>query len=522
MANPTYQFSVLHSNMPNSSTVYWRIVNGTGGNIAVDFPSRDSGTETTDGTRNSSIELEVEENAASGTRGYVLEVATNASYIGKQTYSFDVIDGSVLGATFNPDTTLAIAETDAASTINFTTTGVAAGTIYWNITTDIAGTTEASTDWAAYASGTGVAFTGSAGSFTIDALADAFNDGSTETFYVQLRSGSDSGTILDTRRVDVTDDSQTVPANAPTVAPNTTSPTEGDTVTFTFGEVAGSAAQTYYFDITHGTTVNADFTAVPPGNTPTARTTVTWDGSVFSPTSVAVTLAGAGGADGVDDGETFTGKLFDALGAGSEVATTATITVTDDPAGQTFQFDPTAIVASIGGGNPITGQNTISTITFLQDGSATHVGSKTVGSGSFTSLSETPSIGGDNWTSGTGSTFGDDYQVLFEIFEVDGVTTFSGAEGSGPADAYKIFEDAVQNTSWTQASPIYLPLNADVALECTQFRGGGSAGTQANQVSPGCVISYTVKEWDGVIGNLGTGTTVLTGTFDHLVSATTT
>tara|TARA_B110000305_G_C19461551_1_gene654802 strand:- start:4487 stop:5839 length:1353 start_codon:yes stop_codon:yes gene_type:complete len=218
MANPTYQFSVLHSNMPNASTVYWRIVNGTGGNIAVDFPSRDSGTETTDGTRNSSIELEVEENATSGTRGYVLEVATNASYIGKQTHSFNVIDGTV------------------------------------------------------------------------------------------------------------------IPANAPTVTPSTTTPTEGNTVTFTFGEAAGSAAQTYYFEIAHVTTVDADFTAVPPGNTPTARTTVTWDGSVFSPTSVAVTLAGAGGADGVDDGETFTGKLFDALGAGSEVATTATITVTDDPA----------------------------------------------------------------------------------------------------------------------------------------------------------------------------------------------
>ena len=224
MANPTYQFSVLHSNMPNASTLYWRIVNGTGGNIAVDFPSRDSGTETTDGTRNSSIELEVEENATSGTRGYVLEVATNASYIGKQTHSFNVIDGTV------------------------------------------------------------------------------------------------------------------IPANAPTVTPNTTSPTEGDTVTFTFGEAAGSAPQTYYFNITHDTTSNADFTADPPGNGATARTTVTWDGSVFSPTSVAVTLAGAGGADGVDDNEIFTGKLFDAVTGGTQVATTANITVTDDPAaGATVQ-----------------------------------------------------------------------------------------------------------------------------------------------------------------------------------------
>jgi hypothetical protein len=131
-----------------------------------------------------------------------------------------------------------------------------------------------------------------------------------------------------------------------------------------------------------------------------------------------------------------------------------------------------------------------------------------------------PVIGADNWTSGSGSSFGDDYQVLFEIFESNGTTRYSGTkELSSTNDAYEIFENGNQNTSWSQASPIYLPLNADIGLKCTQIRAGGTAGVQVNHSSPGCMVKYTIKEWDGNTGNLGTGTTVLTGSFDHLVRA---
>jgi hypothetical protein len=159
----------------------------------------------------------------------------------------------------------------------------------------------------------------------------------------------------------------------------------------------------------------------------------------------------------------------------------------------------------------------------LQNGTATHTTAGTMGTGSFTAtgsqLSVTPAIGADNWTSGSGTSFGDDYQVLFEIFEDDGTTRYTGTKGSLSSDAYEIYEDGVKNTSWAQASPVYLPLNTDVGLKCTQSRG--SAGTQANQSSPGCVVKYTIKEWDGNSVNLGTGTTVLTGTFNHSVRART-
>ena len=175
--------------------------------------------------------------------------------------------------------------------------------------------------------------------FWVRAIADlAVDNENPEDFIVTIAANDSNATATGGPSATLEVNDTSIPANAPTVTPNTTSPTEGDTVTFTFGEAAGSAAQTYYFNITHDTTSNADFTADPPGNGATARTTVTWDGSVFSPTSVAVTLAGAGGADGVDDNEIFTGKLFDAVTGGTQVATTANITVTDDPAaGATVQ-----------------------------------------------------------------------------------------------------------------------------------------------------------------------------------------
>tara|TARA_R110002126_G_scaffold166369_1_gene314045 strand:- start:2575 stop:3870 length:1296 start_codon:yes stop_codon:yes gene_type:complete len=423
MANPTYQFSVLHSNMPNASTVYWRIVNGTGGNIAVDFPSRDSGTETTDGTRNSSIELEVEENATSGTRGYVLEVATNASYIGKQTHSFNVIDGTV------------------------------------------------------------------------------------------------------------------IPANAPTVAPSTTTPTEGNTVTFTFGEAAGSAAQTYYFDITHGTTVDADFTAVPPGNGATARTAVTWNGSVFSPTSVAVTLAGAGGADGVDDGETFTGKLFDAVTFGTEVATTATITVADDPVVINFAFATTSTDIDLDGASG--GGQVFTEVTLFNNGDATVANSfvDNFSSGTVVTNSVTPAIASDNWVDASEHVagFGDDYQIQVNCYtdntkssRLPGNTTRSSDFPNSPVnlsgyDTIFLFkgttnlngnEAGVTNVQWEQddTNPAWFQMDEDIKIQL-KCDVAGVPPNQLTGIGTGTpiYIEFIVKEYSGV---LGTGTTVLTAGFE--------
>lgn len=105
---------------------------------------------------------------------------------------------------------LTVSEVAGAQTITVNTTNVADSTVlYWNITTDAPGTTQASTDWAAYNSGgTGFTINSNTGSFTIDALADATTE-SAETYYLHVRTVSDAGTSVDSIQLDVTDDSQT-------------------------------------------------------------------------------------------------------------------------------------------------------------------------------------------------------------------------------------------------------------------------------------------------------------------------
>jgi hypothetical protein len=388
--------------------------------------------------------------------------------------------------------------------------------LYWNITTDAPGSTQASTDWAAYNSGgTGFTINSNTGSFSIDALADTTTE-TAETYYLQVRTGSDTGSIQDSIQLDITDDSQSAPpANAPTVTPSTTTPTEGNTVTFTFGEAAGSAAQTYYFDITHGTTSNADFTAVPPGNDATARTTVTWNGTSFSPTSVAVTLAGAGGADGVDDNETFTGKLFDAVTGGTEVATTANITVADDPTALTFAFDPTLVRHRRFTNNPFSGCTTTSQIDFLRNGSTAI---QSTGFGTENVETITPALDtGNNWSSTQNSTFGDSYQILFQVYENSGLTILtSSTRGSVAGDAYEVLKGGVA-TSWTQSTAnTWIQLSDIVRLQATRAEGGTGDGSGAGSSAITNYVKYTIKQYSGV---LGTGTTVLTGNFEHKVEA---
>ena len=286
-------------------------------------------------------------------------------------------------------------------------------------------------------------------------------------------------------------------ANAPTVTPNTTTPTEGDTVTFTFGEAAGSNAATYYFDITHGTTSNADFTADPPGNGATARTTVTWNGTAFSPATVDVTLAGAGGADGVDDNETFTGKLFDALTSGTEVATTGTITVADDPATASFAL-PVQIIC-----NSQPGDVSRATANLTSTGDFNVLGDNGISSSS--SLDAPINTGGagsldDTWAEDTEHVagFGDDYQVKAVSYNSLGTvldaTLVSGASGGGT-------KTWVNDTGSQTNAQLWHRLDSGFTIAV----GGGTSGDTIRQVE------FEIKEYSGT---LGTGTTVLTQAVD--------
>jgi len=469
---------------------------------------------------------------------------SNATATGGPSATLEVNDTSIpLTPTYaiqgsNP---LTVSEVASAQTITVNTTNVTDGTtLYWNITTDAPGSTQASTDWAAYNSGgTGFTINSNTGSFSIDALADTTTE-TAETYYLQVRTGSDTGSIQDSIQLDITDDSVT--ANAPTVTPSTTTPTEGDTVTFTFGEAAGSAAQTYYFEIKHGTTSNADFTAVPPGNTPTARTTVTWNGTSFSPTSVAVTLAGAGGADGVDDNEQFTGKLFDAVTGGTEVATTANITVTDDPVVINFAFATTSTDINLDGASG--GGQVFTEVTLFNNGDATVANSFAdfFSTGTVVTNSVTPTIASDNWVEASEHVagFGDDYQIQVNCYtdntkttRLPGNNTRSNDFPNSPAnngsyDTIFLFkgttnlngnEAGVTNVQWEQddTNPAWFQMDEDIKiqLKCdvAGFAGSGYGLSGLGTATP-IYIEFIIKEYAGV---LGTGTTVLTAGFEAAI-----
>ena len=116
--------------------------------------------------------------------------------------------------------------------------------------------------------------------------------------------------------------------NAPTLAVGDSTPTEGDVVTFTPGEALSSPSATYYFQVTYGTAADENFTTQPPGQGATARTAITWNGTSFSPASVSVTLADL---YTLDQGETFTGQLFDAASGGSVVASATQCVIQEGP-----------------------------------------------------------------------------------------------------------------------------------------------------------------------------------------------
>ena len=213
-----YTYTINSTNFPSSQNFYWEVISNSGGanpgTVSSDFDVSSGGPVACTGNA-TTFEVGVKEQTGTqGTRDFTLRVGTNAGFTGTVvTLDFQVTDGAAAAPTYTIQGSdpLNVLESAAAQTITVNTTNVTNGTVlYWNITTDAPGTTQASTDWQAYNSGgTGFTINSNTGTFSIDATADAFTDGSTETFYLHVRTGSDTGTSVDSIQLNVTDDSQT-------------------------------------------------------------------------------------------------------------------------------------------------------------------------------------------------------------------------------------------------------------------------------------------------------------------------
>ena len=253
---------------------------------------------------------------------------------GVETFSVFVRSGSntgiVLGVTDEitiNDTSLTPAFTvnpggmDEGASATYTVNNLGpAGTYYWTI---------------AYNTGTSAAdfspengsFTTSTlngdGTFSVTAAADRLTEGA-QTFQVQIRTGSISGTVI------LTSNGQSIIDTSLTPAFTTTPATinEGSSGSFVVNNL-GSAG-TYYWTVLNGTTADADFSAV---NGSFTTSTLNGSGSFSVTPVIDYTTEGA---------QTFQVQIREGSIGGTVLVTSASVTVNDTSTTVTASGSPTS------------------------------------------------------------------------------------------------------------------------------------------------------------------------------------
>jgi len=276
----------------------------------------------------------VSNNTATKTFTFTEDFATE----GNETFtlSLDGIDESVsvtVNDTSEAAQTPSYAVTSAANnvdegsalTMNVATTNVAdSTTLYWTVTN--------SGDFGT-ASGS-FTITNNAGSFTVTPTADATTEGS-ETFTVQIRTGSITGTVVDTSDSITINDTSLTPAAATYAAtPAATDIDEGSALTINVATTNVADATTLYWTVTNA----GDF------GTSSGSFTITSDAGSFTVTPTAdATTEGA---------ETFQVQIRTGSVSGTVVDTTDNITINDT---STFSPDYTITVTNSGNSYTLSG-----------------------------------------------------------------------------------------------------------------------------------------------------------------------
>jgi hypothetical protein len=324
----TITFSVASTNAANG-TYYYTIeetAGGVGTLTTADFSSGAlSGTFTINGNSGS----------------FPLTVTRDLTTEGDESFSVYVrstsITGPVLGvspiiditdSSLNPEFTVTPASINEGSSGTFTVANVGAdGTYFWTI---LNGTTASadfsSTSGSFVVSGSTGGIDNGTGSFNITPLADRSTEGS-QTFQVQVRSGSTSGTVVITSAsVTVNDTSLT-----PSVFISPANIDEGFTYTFQANNLG--PAGTYFWTILNGTTTDADFTAVSGSFT---TSTLNGTGAFNIVAQSDFTTEG---------GETFQVQIREGSTSGTVLVTSSSRTVNDisTPSSQTASASPTSL-----------------------------------------------------------------------------------------------------------------------------------------------------------------------------------
>jgi hypothetical protein len=227
-------FEVTTTQVLAGTTLYWTVIPVSGTIEAADFvDSTLTGTVVIDtlgkGTfsRTLSRDLSSEGTEIFRVNLYAEDPNVNPSAQVKA-YSTNV---TVVDTSLTPPTYAVVADivsVNEGGTVNFnvTTTNFGSGTLYWTVL----GTAGAD-DFTDQSASGNVSITNNTGTFTRQLLTDLKTEG-TETFTVQLRTGSVSGPVVATsQEITVVDTSKNLP-NYISVTPNVTVVNEGATVTF--------------------------------------------------------------------------------------------------------------------------------------------------------------------------------------------------------------------------------------------------------------------------------------------------
>jgi len=315
----TLTFNVTTTDIADATTLYWTVTNES------DFTTSSGSFVVTSDAGSFSV-TPTADTTTEGAETFTASIRTGSvsGTIVATSSSVTINDTSTTPGDPTYSVTPAANNVDEGSTlvINVSTANVADGTtLYWRATN--------SEDFAT-SSGSFVV-TSDAGSFSVTPTADTTTEGS-ETFQIQIRTGSVSGTIVATSSSVTINDTSTTPVPTYDATPTANNVDEGSALTINVVTTNVTDSTTLYWTVTN----ESDFT------TSSGNFTITSNAGSFSITPTADTLT--------EGAETFTVSIRTGSVSGTIVDTTDSITINDTSTTPAFSPDYTITVTNNGSG----------------------------------------------------------------------------------------------------------------------------------------------------------------------------
>jgi hypothetical protein len=305
-------FTVDTINVPSGTVLHWTTQSLTGTVATGDFTDNlTSGTITINNNTASITRTLREDFATEGAESFAIQIRTGSASgpVVVTSATVSINDTSVPTYSVTPD----VSSVNEGGTVTFTvnTQGVANGTtLFWTTT----GTNVNSSDFSDSAVVGSFTINSSTGSFTRTLANDATTEG-TESFAIQIRTGSTSGTVVATSSSVTVNDTSLTPTYS--ITPNTTSVSEGGGVVFTVTTTNVANGTTLFWSTTGTNVTNSDFTDAAVSGTITIN-----NGSA----TITRTLANDATTEGT---ESFQIQVRTGSTGGTVVATSSSVTIND-------------------------------------------------------------------------------------------------------------------------------------------------------------------------------------------------